>query len=359
LLFAAKVFWGGLPAVLFGYGARVGVEVGATQAQIGEFSFVLVLQGLQAGLISPPDYQLFLTVALLSMAGTPLVSRLGEHAGLRLASRLPSPSRPSLPAATAAPAEGHVVVLGFGHTGETLARVLTRAKVPFRVLDLNPERVHRGREKGFPIEYGDTTSERVLRRLEIGRARAALVLLSDLRATRRTIALCRSLAPSLFLLARTRYLSEIPELAAAGADEVVAEEFETSLEISGRTLRRLGFPLPWVEAETDSIRRARHDAFRRFRAPEAAPEEVHRALGATRVEFVSVASDWHAAGRTLADLNLPGAGGASVLAIVRDGQAHVPPSGDFAFRGTEQVLLLGTQDAIEKSLSILKGIRNS
>ena len=355
VLLAAKVFWGGLPAVLLGYGARVGVEVGAFLAQIGEFSFVVVTQGLVAGLISRADYQLFLAVALLSMAGTPLVTRLGEYAGMRLAERLPPPSRGSLPSPAGAPVDGHVVVLGFGHTGETLARVLARAKVPFRVLDLNPERVHRGREKGIPIEYGDTTSERVLRRLGIERARAALVLLSDPRATRRAVALCRRLAPSVFLLARTRYLTEIPELSASGADEVVAEEFETSLEISGRTLRRLGFPIPWVEAETDSLRRARHDAFRRFRAPEAAPEEVRRALGDTRIEFVSIAAGWEAAGRTLAELNLRAAGGASVLAVVRDGQTHPSPSGDFVIRGGEQVLLLGTEEAIEKSLRILRG----
>ena len=74
--------------------------------------------------------------------------------------------------------------------------------------------------------------------------------------------LIRDLAPGVFLLARTRYLAEIPDLSALGADEVVAEEFETSLEISSRTLRHFGFPLPWVEAETEEIRRVRHERFR-------------------------------------------------------------------------------------------------
>src|SRR5262249_49196473 len=177
------------------------------------------------------------------------------------------------------PREGHVLVFGFGHMGETLSRVLARAKVPFRVLDLNPERVRKGKARGVPVEYGDTSSASVLKQVGVERARAAVVLLSDPPATRRTLSLCRSLSSGIFLLVRTRYLAEIPELSGLGADEVVAEEFETSLEISGRTLRRLGFPLPWVESETEEIRSSREDAFRRFRAPDVAAERLRDALG--------------------------------------------------------------------------------
>ena len=353
LLLTGKLFWGALPALLFGYGIRVAAEVGFSLAQIGEFSFVVVRQGLRVGLISDGDYQLFLAAALLSMAATPLLFDGGHRIGVWLSRRLPARSRPRGERSAGLPSEGHVLVLGFGHTGETLARVLSRARVPYRVLDLNPERVRRGRQKGVPIQYADTTNEHVLKHAGIERARAALVLLSDPRATRRTVRICRSLAPGIFLLARTRYLTEIPELSALGSDEVVAEEFETSLEISGRVLRRLGFPLPWVEAETDEIRRVRHDAFRRFRAPQATSEQMRDALGSTRAEFVAIGADWKAAGRTLAQLNLRAGGGASVLAVVRAGKPHVSPAGDFELAVSDQVLLLGTEKAIESSLKIL------
>ena len=94
----------------------------------------------------------------------------------------------------------------------------------------------------------------MLKRVGIEKARAAIVLLSDPRASRQTIRRCRALSASLFLLARTRYLADIPALASEGANEVVAEEFETSLEIASRTLRHLGFPVPWVESEAAEIR---------------------------------------------------------------------------------------------------------
>ncbi|HJW15027.1 MAG TPA: cation:proton antiporter [Thermoanaerobaculia bacterium] len=347
-----------VPPLLLGYGPRVAAVVGISLAQIGEFAFVLLAQGRAANLVSPDVYQVALAATIISMAATPFLFALGHAVGDRVVG-LPfwRPRDREVPpeGASRLPEEGHVVIFGFGHMGETLSRVLARAKVPFRVVDLNPERVRKGKAKDIPIEYGDTTSASVLRHAGVQRARAALVLLSDPRATRRTLSLCRSLAPGMFLLARTRYLAEIPELSALGADEVVAEEFETSLEISGRTLRRLGFPLPWVESETDEIRSTREDAFRRFRAPDVAAERLEEALGGTRIEFVSVGPEWSARGRTLRELDLRSAGGAILLAAVRDGKAIVTPDAGFALESNDQLLLLGTDAALEKSLEVLRG----
>ena len=358
IVVVGKAILGGAPALLLGYGPRLAVVVGVSLAQIGEFAFVLLEEARQAGGVDATGYQVVLAATILSMVATPFLFEASHGLALRVTGRLRIVERTAAGGPAAAPAElprsGHLVILGFGHTGETLARVLARAKVPYRVLDLNPERVTRGRRLGVPIEFGDAANERALRHAGIEGARAALLLLSDPRATRRVVRLCRDIAPGLFVLARTRYLTEVPELSALGADEVVAEEFETSLEIAGRTLRRLGFPLPWVEAETDEIRRARHDAFGRFRAPEAPPEQVARALGGTRVDVVALGPGWAADGRSLAELALSSYG-ATVLAVVRDGEATVSPAGAFRLRDGDQVLLLGAETAVEKGIAVLKG----
>ncbi len=362
LILVGKSVVAAIPVLLLGYGLRVAAIVGISLAQIGEFAFVLLAQGRSANLVSPDVYQVALSATIISMIATPFLFQLGHAVGDRVAD-IPFGRPRDLTGEAAAdrglPDEGHVVVFGFGHMGETLSRVLARAKVPFRVLDLNPERVRKGQARGVPIEYGDTTSVSAVRHAGIERARAAIVLLSDPRATRQTLSLCRSLAPGIFLLARTRYLAEIPELSALGADEVVAEEFETSLEISARTLRRLGFPLPWVESETDEIRRTREDGFRRFRAPDVAAERLEEALGDTRIEFVSVGPDWPARGRTLQELNLRASGGAILLAAVRDGKAIVTPGAGFVLEERDNLLLLGTDEALEKSLDLLRGLTPS
>jgi CPA2 family monovalent cation:H+ antiporter-2 len=358
LVLVGKAVVAAIPILLLGYGPRVAAIVGISLAQIGEFAFVILAQGRAANLVPPDVYQVALAATIISMAATPFLFALGHAVGDRVVG-LPF-GRPrgrgsSLVGTRALPREGHVLVFGFGHMGETLSRVLARAKVPFRVLDLNPERVRAGRARGVPIEYGDTTSASVLKHSGIERARAAIVLLSDPRATRSTLSLCRNLATNIFLLARTRYLAEIPDLSALGADEVVAEEFETSLEISGRTLRRLGFPLPWVESETDEIRRTREDGFRRFRAPDVAAERLEHALGGARIEFVTVGPDWPASGRTLRELDLRASGGATLLAAVREGKAVVTPGAEFVVEAHDHLLLLGTDTALEKSLEVLRG----
>jgi len=263
LILVGKTLVGGAAVLALGYPARIAAVVGVSLAQIGEFSFVLLRQGLAEGLIAPSVYRRFLAAAIVTMLATPFLSAASHALGRRVSGAAP-PVRPD-----AEPPRDHVVIVGFGHMGETVARLLSRAGVPFRVVDLDPDRVRRGRKRGVAIEYGDASNESVLRRAGIEWAAAAVVVLSDLRSTRQVVRHCRTLHPGLFVLARTRYLADIPALASAGADEVVAEEFESSLEIAGRTLSRLGMPLPWVEAETAEIRSSRQQGFRKFREPGA------------------------------------------------------------------------------------------
>ncbi len=263
LILVWKTVAGGAAALTMGYGFRVATVVGLSLAQIGEFSFVLLRQGQEAGLISSVMYQAFLAAALITMIATPFLSEASHAVAFRLTRR----EGPSRDRAAPPPPEGLILVIGFGHMGETVARVLERARAPFRIIDLDPVRVKKGAAKLLPIAYGDSTNDVVLRRNGVAKARAAIVLLSDLRATRQTIRHCRTLAPGLFILVRTRYVSEVPALVAAGADEVIAEEFETALEISRRAVKLLGLPLPWVESETQEIRRIREEGFKSVTIP--------------------------------------------------------------------------------------------
>ena len=140
LILVWKTIAGGAAALTMGYGFRVATVVGLSLAQIGEFSFVLLRQGKEAELISSVMYQAFLAAALITMIATPFLSE-ASHA---LAFRLTRREGPSRDRAAPSPPEGLILVIGFGHMGETVARVLERARAPFRIIDLDPVRVKKG-----------------------------------------------------------------------------------------------------------------------------------------------------------------------------------------------------------------------
>jgi len=353
VILVGKAAIAAIPVGLLGYGLRLAIIVGFSLAQIGEFSFVLLNEGKATGLIRADLYQAFLGAALISMAATPWLSERGYRIAAKLASGARLPARAS--EGSGLPVEDHVLVFGFGHMGETLSRVLARAQVPFRVLDLNPERVRKGKARGVPIGYGDTTSVSVLKHAGIEHARAIVVLLSDPRGARQTISLSRRLAPRVFVLARTRYLAEIPDLVALGADDVVAEEFETALEISARVLSQIGISLPWIESEARGVREAREDRFRRFRAPDVAAERLEETLPGTLIDFVPLPADSKVAGQTLRELNLRASGGAIVLAAVRAGKPIATPAADFRLAAHDQLLILGSDTELERTRELLSG----
>src|SRR6267143_1548177 len=138
----------------------------------------------------------------------------------------------------------HTVIIGYGLNGQNVAASLRAIGMPYVILEMNPKTVRTARAAGEPIYYGDAISEIVLGSLGMARAHCAVLAISDPVATRHTVATARRLNADLYIIARTRYIAEIEQLYEAGADTVIAEEFETSLEIIRRILGRFGYRHP-------------------------------------------------------------------------------------------------------------------
>ena len=131
----------------------------------------------------------------------------------------------------------HVIISGYGLGGSTLAKVLQEAKIPFMILELSGEKIKRALKQGHKIYYGDCTQEDTLLRADIKRARMIVYAISDQVSTERAVRLTRKLNPQIKIIVRTRLFSQVEEFKAAGADEVIPEEFETSIEIFCRVLK--------------------------------------------------------------------------------------------------------------------------
>lgn len=258
LLIAAKVVITGAVVRVLGYPSRVAVLTGLGLAQVGEFSFVLAKEGLNLNLLAPADYQVFLGAAILSMAATPLLIAVAP----RIAFTGTDSISPDLEEKKA-PLEGHVIIVGYGLGGRNLSRVLRTVQVPHCAVELNATIADRERGKGEPVMYGDATRREMLLKAGIEKARAMVVAISDPVATRHTVVVARQSNPNLQIIVRTRYVREHDELIRLGANQVVPEEFETSIQISQRVLQEFKVPPEEVQRLAEEVRAQGYQMFRR------------------------------------------------------------------------------------------------
>ncbi|MCL5736381.1 MAG: cation:proton antiporter [Actinobacteria bacterium] len=259
-IIVVKSLTGTAAVLVLRYPLRTAFVTGISIAQVGEFSFVLAAIATGAGLFSSGLRQGFLAVAVLTMAATPMVISVGPTLSRKVAEwRLPpwlllgrpaEPNRQEL--------FDHLLIIGFGLNGRNLAKASKAAELPYVIVEMNPRTVAQEFHKGEPIVMGDADNEGVLRHAGAQRARVAAVVIGDPSATRSIVSRLRRLSPALHIIARTRFLAEVEQLYALGADVVVPEEFETSLAIFSQTLQRFAMPTEEIE---HWIRRFRCDHY--------------------------------------------------------------------------------------------------
>jgi CPA2 family monovalent cation:H+ antiporter-2 len=241
IILLLKAFTAFLSVHLLGHPIRVSLQTGLHLAQIGEFSFVLAVAGKFAGLITENLYQLFLSASVLTMILTPFILRASPGISIwmsskKLLERLDRMRRKAEKEGFPLRREGHVIIVGFGLNGKNLAEVLKETSVPYAVLQINNDTVIQMKKKGEPIFYGDGTSPEILHKLGMTTARMLVVAISDPASTRRIVQVARRGNPRLHILVRTRYAAEVEDLLKLGANEVIPEEFETSIEIFAKVL---------------------------------------------------------------------------------------------------------------------------
>ncbi|MDR3205030.1 MAG: cation:proton antiporter [Deltaproteobacteria bacterium] len=209
-----------------GLTGRVAVLIGLALCQVGEFSFVLAKTGGQLELLSKEELTLFLNMAVLTMAMTPLALALGRTLAFKFTDAGPEDIKePKLELS------GHAVVVGFGVAGQGVARACRILNKPYAIIDMNPGSVQSFQKLGEPVVYGDAVNEHVLEHVGLKHAAILVVSIPDPLATRRIIVEAKRINPKVFILARARFLLTKELLTRLGADEVVAEEFEAAMEV--------------------------------------------------------------------------------------------------------------------------------
>jgi CPA2 family monovalent cation:H+ antiporter-2 len=345
------------------YPWRVSVIGAIGLGQIGEFSFLLLSEGSRNGLVGADVYQHLLAVAIITMVATPFLmgaAPMAARSFLRYFVRRREPEDPGEEADRAARVENHVIISGYGMNGKNLARVLRSTHVPYVVVDLNDAMVREGREAGEPIFYGDVNNPEILDRVGVGQARMLVLAISDPMATRRAVAVARRANPRLVILVRTRFVADVDDLIALGANAVIPEEFETSLQIFSRVLREYHVPEHIISQQDELIRSGTYRILRE-RVPsrdDGMLSEFESFLRQKVIEvfFVSPDSPW--AGRPLAELPVGNGAGIVLLAVLREDRAIVQPSPGEKLEAGDKLVLFGGHAPLAAALEELtKGSR--
>jgi len=338
---------------LAGFAIRIALICGIGLAQIGEFSFVLMEVGRANGLLQEERFQILLVAAVLTVALTPILVRIAPGVATRIAKLARSTGRSEDSTGDQVPT-GHVVVVGYGMNGSVLARILGETHIPHLVVEFDPEAVHRARGNGVPVLFGDAVRKEILERAGVRSAKIIVFAISDFSAVTRSLRAARELSPNVEILVRTHKFKEIEDLREAGANQVVAEEFESAIEIFTRVLTAYHIPRNVIRAETRALR---GEAYRMLRSAPLGQtfEAVLEALEAGTTDIYRIASEGRAASRTLRELDLRRQTGASVIAVVRGEQSHPNPSSDLRLEPGDCLVLVGSHEEIDRAFQFLDG----
>ena len=334
---------------------RISIRSAIDLGQVGEFSFVLAVSGLSAGLISNEMYQWFLASAVITMLITPFAMQLSPLISSRISShriieRLERIKGLTEHADFPAKREGHVIIVGFGLNGRNLARVLKEAAIPYTILEYNADTVRKVKKLGNPIFYGDGTKQDILLRLGIKTAKMLVIAISDPASCRNIVQTAKRINSNLFIIARTRYASEVDDLLQLGADEVIPEEFETSIEIFSRVLDKYTVPKNEIYNFIDMIREDGYKALRQKKTADRKPIFDKCAIYPNiMVEVLTVRENPPVSGRSIENLMFRKKTGTTIISIERGKEIFTSPDPAFTLIAGDIIFITGKRENINKA----------
>ena len=344
-----KMFLMFLSCILFRTPIRISLIVGMRLAQIGEFSLIIAAISLEQGLLNNYQYQVLLVISILSMLVTPLMIQISSRLSIWIFSNMKiEESKDKKDEAL----NEHVIISGYGLGGRTLAKVLKEAQIPFMVLELSGEKVKRALTEGLTTHYGDCTQEETLLRAGVKRARMIVYAINDQVSTERAVRLTRKLNQNIKIMVRTRLTSQVEELKTAGADEVIPEEFETSIEIFCRVLRDYRIPNNIIEQQVELIRMEGYSMFRGLSLNTESLKKFSTYLTATLTESFFILEGSWICGKTLAEINI--SPGSTIIAVVRNNQPHPNPEAEFLILSGDILILFGSHMQLNKAIHYLQ-----
>jgi CPA2 family monovalent cation:H+ antiporter-2 len=222
------------------------------------------------------------------------------------------------------------------------------------VLEINNDTVIQMKKKGEPIFYGDGTSPEILHKLGITTAKMLVVAISDPASTRRIVQVARKENPRLYILVRTRYAAEVEGLLKLGANEVIPEEFETSIEIFAKVLHHYQVPKNLMIEQIERIRSGSYEVLRQVELPAKNLPQKCEILIDIDTETYLINDRSHASGRSIKELRIRSTTGATVIAVKRGDEIIPSPGVDFVFAPGDILYLIGSKESLAKAFALME-----
>ncbi|MGA7720576.1 MAG: cation:proton antiporter [Ignavibacteriaceae bacterium] len=330
------------------YPLRIAVIAGLGLSQIGEFSFVLSQSGLSLNLISKDFYNAFLASSIFTMLLTPFLLRIAPALGYGI-SQIDTLGKEG----GGMKLSDHVIIAGFGLNGRNLARVLKETGIKYLVIEMNPEVVKEEKLKGENIIYGDITREEILETAGIEKASIIVFAISDPVASRIGLDQAKKLNPRIYTVIRTRYANEIDDLITLGADEVIPEEFETSLQIFSKVLEKYHIPLNVIMKQVSLLRGESYSMMRKGDEGINSLVNLNELLAAGLTETYYIDDNNIHTGKSMKELNLRAVTGVTIIAIVRGDKTITNPASDERILEKDTLVITGTHKTVVDAISYL------
>ena len=345
-------------SLAFGSSRGTATRTALTLAQGGEFGLVLAAQAADTAIVPPELLQPVLASLLVSMMAGPLWIHYSDRIVLRFVKSewLAQSLALHKLAVRSFQIDQHVVLCGYGRTGQSIARFLDQSGIKYVALDLDPERVRAADTAGEPVVYGDAARRELMIAAGLNRASAVIITYTDTASSLAVLSHVRALRPDMPVIVRTIDDSTLDVLTAAGATEVVPDSFESSLMLASHALMLIGVPASSVMQQIRVVRDDRYSLLRGFYPGQSDANELMEEAHQPRLHSVLLGDEAFAIGRTVAAMAMSQFG-VTIRAMRQNQQRIAKVEGDLKFESGDVVVLMGDAEAVAAAeLRLMQGV---
>lgn len=354
IILLIKFISGFVAVKIIGYPIRIIITVALFISQVGEFSFVLAGIGLNQGILDKELYDSIISLTVLTLLITPILFNFSPIITKRLSNRLKIKNNDFYSIEEAdIELDNHIIIIGYGINGRNLALAAKFANLKYIIIEMNPITVRNEKANGEPIFYGDASQDAILKSLSIDSAKICVIAISDPAATRSITSIAKKINPNVFLIARTRFMQEVEPLLQLGADYVIPEEYETSIQIFSKVLLKYMVPTSDIQTFTESIRQSSYKIFRN-KSLNSTFNSLSTLVDNYDIVSIRIEKDIDILGKTLAEINFRSLTELTLLAIKRDNNIIANPQSDEKIIKNDILVCWGKNDSIKSFENMLK-----